>query len=175
MTKREAEAPGPPRADWAEIRRDYEDLSVPLSETAAKAGLPWQTLARIAAGAGWKMRKAPPKPDAPAAELVGAALQPTKLAARLKRLIAREIEAIEGESTQARDPAEKERDARRLSSLVRSLEKLNDIKASKSKRPKETDGKEEDGDVLKAELHRRLARLRAAGSESAISREPQSS
>ncbi len=159
------------KAGWVAIRRAYEDGAVPLVETAAKAGVSTQKLIRHATDAGWKMRT-PPKKAKPAAELKGGALRPTSLAARLKRLIAREIEAIEGESTGARDPAEKERDARRLSSLVRSLEKLNDIKAAKLKNPKGSKGKEEDGDALRTELQRRLARLATGSGVEAISRQP---
>jgi hypothetical protein len=169
MTRRETTASGPPCADWAEIRRDYEDAAAPLDRTAAKAGMTKQKLIRLASGAGWKPRT-PAKKHKPAAELNGGALKPASLAARLKRLIAREIEAIEGESTSARDAAEKERDARRLASLVRTLEKLKDIKASKTKR-KDADAKD-DGDDLRAELHRRLARLAAGDGAGGIPGEP---
>lgn len=165
--------------EWAEIRRDYEDLSIPVALTAAKAGMTPQKLVRHAANEGWRKRTAranateTAKAGPIAAERNGENLRPTKLVARLKRLIAREIEAIEGESTARRDAAEKERDARRLSSLVRSLEKLNDIRtASRSKRAKGQDKREEDGDALRAELHRRLARLRAGEGENGISLEP---
>ncbi|MGB5949011.1 MAG: hypothetical protein WBG82_06795 [Parvibaculum sp.] len=165
--------------EWAEIRRAYEDLSIPVALTAAKAGMTPQKLVRHAANEGWRKRTARTN-GAEAAEAVptaaersGQNLRPTKLVARLRQLIAREIEAIEGESTARRDAAEKERDARRLSSLVRSLEKLNDIRtASRSKRAKEQDKQEEDGDALRAELHRRLARLRAEEGENAVSLEP---
>lgn len=156
---------------WAAIRRAYEDCAVPLAETAAKAGMSTQKLIRHATVAAWKMRTQPKKVK-PAADLKGGALRPTSLAARLKRLIAREIEAIEGESTGARDPADKERDARRLSSLVRSLEKLNAIKASKLKQPKDTGAREEDGDALRTELQRRLARLAAGSGADTISLQP---
>lgn len=166
--KRAAAAEPARKAGWPAIRRAYEDSAVPLAATAAKAGMSPQKLIRHAIDAGWKMRT-PPKKAKPAADLKGGALKPSSLAARLKRLIAREIEAIEGESTGERDPAEKERDARRLSSLVRSLEKLNDIKAAKLKNPKGSGGKEEDGDALRTELQRRLARLAAGDGVEAVS------
>ncbi len=167
-------APGEPKVDWAEIRRDYEDIEKPLAETAANAGMSWQKLVYLARGAGWTPRTPPDKPSPPASELGGSSLAPSKLATRLKRLIAREIESIEGEIAHERDAVEKERDARRLSTLVRSLEKLNDIKAAKAKRePKSADGAE-DGGALRAELERRLARIAAGDGASEISREPES-
>ena len=157
---------------WAAIRHLYEDRSVPLADVAKKAGMAWQKVSRHAAQSGWKMRTPPPAPDAPAGELTGAALMPSKLAARLKRLIAREIEAIEGENARTRDAAQKERDARRLGSLVRSLEKLNDIKAAKIKRDPKSGTDRCDGEAMRAELERRLARLAAGAGEESLSARP---
>ncbi|HEX7774922.1 MAG TPA: hypothetical protein VF449_00180 [Parvibaculum sp.] len=167
-----AEVPAEVKADWAKIRRDYENAKKPLTETAAKAGMTWQKLVSIARGAGWKPRTPPELPMRPSNELGGSSLAPSRLATRLKRLIAREIESIEGEIAHERDAVEKERDARRLSTLVRSLEKLNDIKAAKAKRePKSGDGAD-DGDAMRAELERRLARLAAGDGANGISGQP---
>lgn len=156
--------------DWTKIRAAYEDVDVPLAETADKAGLNSQMLIARARREGWRPRTAPPKAPAPAAELTGAQIKPSSLATRLKRLIAREIETIEGESAKKRDAMQKERDARRLSSLVRSLEKLNDIKAAAKAKPGKK--KEEDGDELRTELQRRLARLVTGGDADGVSGEP---
>ncbi|KAB7741610.1 hypothetical protein F2P47_04195 [Parvibaculum sedimenti] len=156
--------------DWAKIRAAYEDPAVPLSGTAKVAGVNAQTLIARARREGWRARTPAPAKPAPAAELTGAAMKPSSLATRLKRLIAREIEAIEGESTKKREAAEKERDARRLSSLVRSLEKLKDMKSGKEKTDKK---KDEDGDALRTELQRRLARLAAAANADGVSDESQ--
>ncbi|MGB3808906.1 MAG: hypothetical protein WA943_02355 [Parvibaculum sp.] len=168
--KKSASRKGEP--DWETIRARYEDLAQSLAEIAASEGVAWQKISSYARRAGWKLRQ-PPKSEARrAADLAGAALMPTKLASRLKRLIAREIDAIEGESTQDRPALERERDARRLSTLVKSLEKLNDIKAAKEKRePKSADERNGDGD-MRAELERRLARLSAGSGAAGVSCEP---
>jgi hypothetical protein len=158
--------------DWAAIQLLYEDAAQPLTTIAEFTGLTWQKIVAYARWHGWHRCKAPKLADVPAAELMGAALRPSHLATRLKRLIAREIETIEGESAAKRDALQKERDARRLSSLVRTLEKLNDIKAAKSKRdPKSGDGAA-DGDALRAELLRRLARLAAGDGAGDVSAKP---
>lgn len=163
---------GAAKFDWVEIRRDYEDIEKPLAETAAKAGMNWQKLVGIAKAAGWKPRTPPAKPAPPASELGGSSLAPSKLATRLKRLIAREIESIEGEIAHERDAVEKERDARRLSTLVRSLEKLNDIKAAKAKREPKSGDSAEDAEALRAELERRLARIAAGDNAGGVPGEP---
>jgi hypothetical protein len=160
------------KVDWAEIRRDYEDLDKPLAETTAKAGMTSQKLVCLARGAGWMLRKPPDASARPASELMGSALKPVHLATRLKRLIAREIESIESEIAHERDAVEKERDARRLSTLVRSLEKLNDIKAAKAKREPKSGDPAEDSDAMRAELEGRLARLAAGDGARGISGEP---
>lgn len=165
-TKAKRKAP-----DGAKIRAAYEDISVPLSETAKAAGVSAQALVARARREGWRSRTPMPVKPAPAAELTGAAMKPSSLATRLKRLIAREIEAIEGESTKKREAAEKERDARRLSSLVRSLEKLKDMKSGKDKTDRK---KDEDGDALRTELQRRLSRIAAAADEGGVSGDAQS-
>lgn len=154
--------------DWRAIRKRYENLGLPMSEVAAGTGMAWQKIAGYAARHGWEMRK--PRTHKQKAEAVrDVALMPTRLATRLKRLIAREIEALESECTDDRPALERERDARRLSTLVRSLEKLNDIKAAKIKRD---DKKEDDSlsdDDWFAELERRFTRFVAGEGEASLS------
>ncbi|MCE9649556.1 MAG: hypothetical protein K8R18_08040 [Parvibaculum sp.] len=171
--KKTASTPQTP--DWAAIRPRYEDADQPLTEIADEAGVSWQSIAAHAKRNGWALRQPPKSPTRRAADLAGAALMPSKLASRLKRLIAREIDAIEGESTEDRPALERERDARRLSSLVRSLEKLNDIKAAKEKRdPRRADNRTGGGDgAMRAELARRLARIAAGGGPDGVSGEPE--
>ncbi len=162
--------------DWRAIRKRYENLGLPMSEVAAGTGMAWQKIAGYAARHGWEMRK-PRTPKQKVEAVRDVALMPTRLATRLKRLIAREIEALESECTDERPALERERDARRLSSLVRSLEKLNDIKAAKTKRDDKKDGDSlyapgSDAE-MRAELERRLARFAAGDTESGLSGEPE--
>ena len=162
--------------DWAAIRVRYENLDVPLRQVAEGTGMTWQRIAIHAKRAGWDMRQPRnAKEKAAAAEYVSIA--PMRLSTRLKRLIAREIEAIESEDTAERPAADRERDARRLASLVRSLDKLNDLKANKAKRNEKADGEDESGSGTdhRAELVRRFARLVAAGNAERPSGEPERS
>lgn len=158
--------------DWRAIRKRYENLGLPMSEVAAGTGMAWQKIAGHAARNGWEMRK-PRTPKQKVEAVRDVALMPTRLATRLKRLIAREIEALESECTDERPALERERDARRLSSLVRSLEKLKDIKATKTKRDDKNSSDGLSDDDMRAELERRLARIAAAGAESGLSGEPE--
>ena len=155
-----ATAEGEP--DWEAIRIKYEIAEMPMSEVAAGTGMAWQKIAIYAAKNGWRLRKPRTRAQKDDA-LRDAGLAPTRLATRLKRLIAREISSIENEDMSERPAADRERDARRLSSLVRSLEKLNDIKAAKNKREREAEDGEGDEEAVQAELERRFDRL-AAGS-----------
>lgn len=158
--------------DWAAIRKRYECLDVPIDQVAEGTGMTWQKIAMYARSAGWDMRK-PRNAKAKAKAIELASIAPMRLSTRLKRLIAREIEAIESEETAERPAADRERDARRLASLVRSLDKLNDLKANKAKRDEKADGESEDsaGDDHRAELERRFARLVAAGNAQQLSGE----
>lgn len=158
--------------DWAAIRVKYEIAEIPMRDVAAGTGMQWQKIAKYAAKHGWKLRKPRTRAQKDDA-LRDAGLAPTRLATRLKRLIAREISSIEGEDMKKRPAADRERDARRLSSLVRSLEKLNDIKAAKNKREREEEAGEPDDEAIHAELERRFNRLAAAGDEGKPSGRPE--
>lgn len=158
--------------DWAAIRLKYEIAELPMSEVVAGTNMQWQKVSAYAAAHGWKLRKPrnrAQKDDA----LRDAGLAPTRLATRLKRLIAREISSIENEDTSERPAADRERDARRLSSLVRSLEKLNDIKAAKNKRERETETDVPDDEAIHAELERRFNRLAATRGKDELSEKPE--
>tara|TARA_R110000824_G_scaffold366730_2_gene555687 strand:- start:219116 stop:219667 length:552 start_codon:yes stop_codon:yes gene_type:complete len=158
--------------DWPAIKRRYDDHNVPLTQIADDLGVTWQKLANYAGRAGWTLRQK--KTEArKASDLMSAALMPTKLAARLKRLIAREIDAIEAEHLEDRPAAERERDARRLASLVRSLDKLNDIKASKNSHKKKPDATKQSDTDLRAELVRRIARLDGTAGQDKLCGKPE--
>jgi len=158
--------------DWAAIRVKYETQDLPMSEVVAGTGMQWQKVAIHAARHGWKLRKPRSRAQKDDARR-DAGLAPTRLATRLKRLIAREISSIEKEDMANRPAADRERDARRLSSLVRSLEKLNDIKAAKNKREREAETNEPDSDDLRNELAHRLARFAAGKAADGVAGKPE--
>ncbi|MFZ3032689.1 MAG: hypothetical protein WA138_01560 [Parvibaculum sp.] len=160
--------------DWTAIRVKYEIPEIPMRDVAAGTGMQWQKISAYAARHGWKLRKPRTRAQKDDARR-DMGLQPTRLATRLKRLIAREISSIENEDMSKRPAADRERDARRLSSLVRSLEKLNDIKAAKNKREREEETGEPDDEAIHAELQRRFDRLAAAGGEGKPSAKPEPS
>lgn len=159
--------------DWEAIRPRYEGEAISVMMLAAEYGLTRQKLTSQAVMLGWRLRKPRRTPEQKEAELVGSQLMPSKLATRLKRLIAREIDAIEGETLADRPAVERERDARRLASLTRSLEKLNEIKARKAMQEGKTDGEFATDEDLSAELERRFARFYADGSADSVSGEPE--
>lgn len=83
-----------------------------------------------------------------------------QLATRLRDLIEREIADIEVEGKRKRATSDRERAARQLASLVRSLEKLNEIDhADKARREARAAARKTEDEDHRAELERRLARL----------------
>lgn len=144
-----------------------------VAALAEEYGMTRQRLTSHAVKLGWQMRQVHRTPQQIAADLVGAQLMPSRLASRLKRLIAREIDAIEGETLADRPAVERERDARRLASLVRSLEKLNEIKARKEKQEGKSDGERATSEDLSAELERRFARFHDEADKGCVFGEPE--
>ncbi len=159
--------------DWAAVKRAYADPAIPLRETAATLGIPWQTLSAKATREGWPMRCAQSraKNAAPEERATAGRLKQSNLLTRLRRLIDREISDIEKEYEQEGAPADRERAAKRLTVLVRSLDKLTEIQNA-TKKAKPADGAEKSGDALHAELERRLARLAAGDGAGGVPEKP---
>lgn len=93
-----------------------------------------------------------------------------KLAARLTRLIAREITDLERQRAVSRDEAEGERQARRLATLVRSIDKLNEIeqaarRAKKDDPSADNEKRRAEEAALRIGLESRLTRLLASMDE----------
>lgn len=96
-----------------------------------------------------------------------------KLAARLTRLIAREITDLERQRAVSRDEAEGERQARRIATLVRSIDKLNEIeqaarRAKKDDPSADNEKRRAEEAALRISLESRLARLLAAVDEARV-------
>lgn len=96
-----------------------------------------------------------------------------KLAARLTRLIAREISDLERQRTVSRDEAEGERQARRIATLVRSIDKLNEIeqaarRAKKDDPSGDNEKRRAEDAALRIGLESRLARLLASVDEARL-------
>lgn len=96
-----------------------------------------------------------------------------KLAARLTRLIAREITDLERQRAVSRDEAEGERQARRIATLVRSIDKLNEIeqaarRAKKDDPSGDNEKRRAEDAALRIGLESRLARLLASVDEARL-------
>ncbi|MBI1261390.1 MAG: hypothetical protein GC184_06670 [Rhizobiales bacterium] len=103
-----------------------------------------------------------PKPTPPPAVTPAPKKRATakQLATRLRDLIEREIADIEVEGKRKRAASDRERAARQLASLVRSLEKLNEIDlADKARREARAAARKTEDEDHRAELERRLTRL----------------
>ncbi|MGB6087564.1 hypothetical protein [Parvibaculum sp.] len=112
------------------------------------------------------------KPAAPSA-VPGMDEDAEKLAARLTRLIAREIADLERQRAVSRDEAEGERQARRIATLVRSIDKLNEIeqaarRAKKDDPSADNEKRRAEEAALRISLESRLARLLAAVDEARV-------
>ena len=175
--------------DWAAIEQDYRAGVKSMARIAADHGVSQSTIARRARAAGWPSRRevrrepAPPAPERAA------------LMARMRWLLERQIAHIERrhaagpKADEAADAtidnaADRERNARTLGSLIRTLEKLIDLERELSKteaeepetharsHDRQADEPASDTDAIRTELARRLARLAAAGSKTEISSKP---
>ncbi|MEQ8267634.1 MAG: hypothetical protein RH982_10590 [Parvibaculum sp.] len=150
--------------DWETIRADYEIGVKELGIIAAEHKITVQKIATRAWRTGWPKRAEVKQETAPGNDMPEDA---EALAARLTRLIAREIADIERQSKVTRDDAEGERQARRLSSLVRSIDKLHEIEQAARLAKKHDPATDKarrlaEDKRLRAELEQRLARLFAA-------------
>ena len=151
--------------DWETIRADYEIGKRRLSEVGFEHGIHYNRIIARAKKENWPKRGEVVEDKRLETELPQDA---EALAARLTKLIAREIADIERQRKTERDEAEGERQARRLATLVRSIDKLheiekaarlakrNDPEADKAKRRAEDE-------LIRAELESRLARLLDGG------------
>lgn len=155
------------------LRRRYEGSDDPVGKLCREFGISRQRLYRLARKQGWRMRRGR-RPDADAQTDMGDALlqieaaaddrsdpdQRAEMIARLYGACRRQIDDIEARyAEQPLKPADSD-DARRLSELVQTLHKLNELDTS-TKAAAKSDG-EGDTDIegLRAELARRMARLR---------------
>ncbi|WP_293325796.1 hypothetical protein [Parvibaculum sp.] len=159
--------------DWAAVERAYADPEMSVMEIASSLGMSAQALTARAAREGWPLRsgRSRAKKLASGEHAVAGRLKQANLLTRLRRLIDREISDIEKEYEQEGAPADRERAAKRLTVLVRSLDKLTEIQNA-TKKAKPADGADKSGDTLRTELERRLARLAAGDGAGGVPDKP---
>ncbi|MEQ9518787.1 MAG: hypothetical protein RLN89_05030 [Parvibaculum sp.] len=192
--------------DWAAIKHAYQTAQK-VEAIATQHGTTRHLIVATARAEGWPLRKDRPKTTTPEKtrskklkpKRVNKALLPAQeaktqepkksvtsqaLRVRLTHLVERQIREIEERIEEIKSAADHERDARTLSNLTRTFEKLIELRraanlerqtrtrerqmASKSKGT--ADG--ETGDNIRGELERRLARLAADGDTADVSRQP---
>ena len=159
--------------DWETIRAEYEIGARPLVEIALEHKITIQKISSRARLENWPKRGEIEEAKALATELPEDA---EALAARLTRLIAREIADLERQRKTERDEAEGERQARRLATLVRSIDKLGEIEKA-ARQAKKNDPESDkarrraEDDAIRAGLESRLARLFAAAETARLSEE----
>ncbi|MDO8838582.1 MAG: hypothetical protein Q7V31_06595 [Parvibaculum sp.] len=122
--------------DWDAVEDAWCDPARKITEIAAEIGITRQRLAAEARKREWPPRLSmTPRGRTRAAKIfetagrIGGAVRSGAMATRLKRLIESEIADVEREYRSG-DAAMREGAAKRLNSLVRSLDKLRDIEAS---------------------------------------------
>lgn len=175
------------QAQWDEIERSYLETTEPLADLAQRYGISFQRIVAYAKKQNWPERRIPRprkgeqygQPQRPTPLLSRPDNTETKdgLHARLHNLLAHHIGDAEerlasiGSGAEQSTATDRERDARTLSSLIRTLEKLielDDRRAADAKSAlaeqkleQQTNGEGELGDAeeMRAELDRRFRRL----------------
>lgn len=183
-------------AQWDEIERAYLETTEPLADLGQRFGISFQRIVAYAKGQKWPPRRIPRAgkgelhgmPERPTSLLSGQGKAETKdgLHARLHNLLAHHIADAEdrlvsiGAGAEQSTAADRERDARTLSSLIRTLEKLielDDRRAADAKsaiaqqkleQQSNTEGETGDAKDMRAELDRRFRRLAELGSKTEV-------
>jgi hypothetical protein len=175
MTKAKRPAALMPRSDedidWETIRVEYDIGMRSLAEIALEHRITTQKIVSRATREDWPKRGQVTEKAVIATALADDA---GALAERLTKLIAREIADLEQQRKTMRDEAEGERQARRLSTLIRSIEKLHEIEQA-ARRAKKDDPaadaarRRKEDEALRGILEGKLARLAAAGEAARLS------
>lgn len=173
--------------DWVEIERAYQ-TDRKVAEIATQYGLTRQVLVATAKAKQWTLRKDRGKQAEKRPHRKGDGKKSVTSAAlrvRLTRLVERQIHEIEDQIETVGSGADRERAARTLSNLTRTLEKLvelrraarqerqarqRDLEQAKSKKAG-VNGTEHRN--IRRELERRLARLSTGNRAAEVSGEPQ--
>ncbi|MAN60974.1 MAG: hypothetical protein CMI60_03405 [Parvibaculum sp.] len=154
--------------DWARIAQVYQ-TEEKLAVIASEYGLTVQKIVAHAQREGWLLRYE--RQQATKQKRSPGSTDPATLRKRLTALVERQIAEIEGRLAEAGESRDHERDARTLSNLTRTLDKLIELKRAaaaeraEAKRIREeasgNDSAKTD-DALRHDLARRLARIAAA-------------
>ena len=151
------------RIEWDEIRLRYEAGVEPVGALCAAAGISESGLRHRARKDGWRRRRrrgSETRLDLQALTDAEAVPDRATLVERLSRVLNKQIADVEDRIAVLSDgSADGEREARTLSVLARTLEKLIEIDEAAEKSGDKEKVSERDRDSFRAELTRRLARL----------------
>ena len=151
--------------DWAHIERVYE-TDEKLATIAEHYGITVQKIAAHAKREGWPLRYEKQKVCTPVKPKRIA--DPATLRKRLTALVERQIAEIEGRLEEGSESRDHERDARTLSNLTRTLDKLIELKraaaleraeAKRTRQSQENDDGTKAERALREDRARRLARI----------------
>ncbi len=154
--------PSLPERDWAPIARDYAANELPVLQLCALHGVSERTLYRYLQREGLPLRM-------PAAGIRGRCQSSREVELAHRLLLALDKQMTEFESRRAQgasSPADSDRDARTLTTLVRMFDRLKALGAKpagsgKTAKPAAAKGKPaHDADRLRNELAQRLEKLR---------------
>lgn len=166
--------------DWDRIEQAYRG-SEPLADVGARYGITMQKIVAHARREDWPLRGARKTKTLRGAGHAHKTKQASAAALmkRLTRLVEQQIDDIEKRLKRKAASQDHERDARTLSNLTRTLDKLIELKRSaeadraaraRAKRDdRKATGSDRDEDALRADLAGRLARLAAAGNRDGVS------
>jgi len=167
-----AEALAAPQPDWTEISGVFKS-GEPLKKVAEKNGVSIQKISAYARKEKWPRRSSKSRKPETAPQ------NAEKLMKRLAGLVERQVAEIETRLTETSEARDHERDARTLSNLTRTLDKLvelrrdaeeeAEIKKRHARDLKMSEGKGSNADAIRADLARRLARITAPTSCSDVS------
>jgi len=160
---------------WDEIEQRYSNSDQSIAEMAREFGIPRQRIGRYAMQRGW-VRTATRRRLEEAKR--GEVQEHVLLASRLVQVFERQIKKTEEylDRVQEDEPSlsvsERERDARTLASLTRTLKQLEELRRLPEVAAKDKSGvKDQDvhGDDMRAELQRRLDQLAEADNKKEVS------
>jgi hypothetical protein len=159
---------------WGEVRRAYLGRSETLQAIADRFDTSPDALRRRAKREGWPSRRPPPRSPAKGALSAATISIRQRLVTRLFRIIETELELmeqcvrkqVEDPEANSRQPAaDRERDARAVATLVRSLDKVTEIAADLDRasggKPKSADADDlfAEADRFRRELAERLSKF----------------
>ena len=162
-----------PPIDWREVARVYAQSKLSFNQIAAKLGVTAATVRRHARADGWSpSASSDVGPERTRQTGRTPSTDLSRMVVRLYSALDQQMTEIEERLAMASTATERERDARTLNALTRTLEKLIELKqiADTTSASQAKEGKPESAAKLRTEIERRLDKLLEATAATALSR-----